>query len=146
MKFIKIVSFPFITKILVDKQHRVIVVVFSDGDRFEVRCDEHDRFERRIGIGVAISRKLKDNKNLNYIRKIIKNEKDYYRYCFNWYFNFDNDAISFLLSALSKEDAQYSEKLLKEEVRKFECSLRHGIKYNPIKITHSFVEVMLPHD
>lgn len=128
-------------KILVDKANKVIVVRFkNDKERYEVRCHEHDRFERRIGIGVAISRKLRNDKNLNYLRKIIKNEKDYYRYCFNWFFNFDEDKISELLSSLSQEEADYQEKLIKEEVRKYECSVRKQ-KYQPKRISHSFVEV-----
>ena len=128
-------------KILVDKTNRVIVVRFKDDPKsYEVRCHEHDRFERRIGIGVAISRKLSKDANLNYLRKIIKNEKDYYRYCFNWFFKFDEEKISQILSSLTKEEADYQEKLIKEEVRKYECSIRKE-KYQPKRITHSFVEV-----
>lgn len=128
-------------KVLVDKANRVIVVYFKgDKQKYEVRCHEHDRFERRIGIGVAISRKLRNDKNLNYLRKIIKNEKDYYRYCFNWFFNFDEDKISEILSSLSQEEADYQEKLIKEDVRKYECSIRKQ-KYQPKRISHSFVDV-----
>lgn len=123
---------------LIDPENRVCVFTFRDKDKQVIRCHEEDRFDWRVAFGVAVSRRCKRNLHLQYLRKRLR-EKQYYLYCFNWFFNFD---VASITKSVEEYENEYKEQQLKEQLRKYECELRKQ-QYQPKKISRKFKEVII---
>lgn len=127
-------------KILVDKEHKVMVIDFifskalNEHKKIVLRCDERDIFDYRIGLGIAIHRT--GTYKSRYIH-LFKNKNSYYLYLVGELLENRLDEFDKLVKA---EQEDYEDRAIKEQVRKFECELR-GIPYKTKKITHKFIEL-----
>lgn len=84
-------------KIIVDEKNRVVVVE-SDFNKLVVKCDKDDKFDLKIGLGLALSH-WNDCKKYRVMREFFRNKKrmlDYKKYA-NWvlldYCDYDEKAV-----------------------------------------------------
>lgn len=132
--------------VLVNKQNNIVIVMFPKSKlKYVIKCKEGDKFDFRIGVGVAISKyidksplvKDSDKKKYKFLRENMR-EKPYYMYCYNSWFYFKEDIIEIIESLIDKEEMEYNEAVISEKVRKAECEIR-GINYKPKHIKHKFI-------
>lgn len=123
--------------IMFDEENK-ITVAFLGGEKFIIKCNEGDKFDYRIAIGVACSRVNCNNTELVYLREHM-NWKEYYMYCYNKFFYFDPVRIKAFENAVYAEKEQYKLKLDEEKVRKYRCEEVEFNVYKPKKITHDFI-------
>lgn len=84
-------------KIIVDEKNRVVVVE-GDFNKLVVKCDKDDKFDLKIGLGLALSHWY-DCKKFRIMREFFRNKKrmlDYKKYA-NWvlldYCDYDEKAV-----------------------------------------------------
>lgn len=125
-------------KVLIDKENKILVAVI-DEKKYVIRCHEQDRYDWRVGFGVAVSKHImsKFEKELSYLRRTLR-EKHYYLYCYNKFFCFNTEKVEKIVNDYEKE---YQELLIKEQVRKAECEIRKQ-KYEPRKIERKFISLI----
>ncbi|MBR6515855.1 MAG: hypothetical protein IKT40_03250 [Bacilli bacterium] len=123
--------------IMFDEENK-ITVAFLGGEKFIIKCNEGDKFDYRIAVGVACSRVNCNNTELVYLREHM-NWKEYYMYCYNKFFYFDPLRIKAFENAVYAEKEQYKLKLDEEKVRKYRCEEVEFNVYKPKKITHDFI-------
>lgn len=123
--------------IMFDEENK-ITVAFLGGEKFIIKCNDSDKFDYRIAIGVACSRVNYNNTELIYLREHM-NWKEYYLYCYNKFFYFDPLRIKAFENAVYAEKEQYKLKLDEEKVRKYRCEEVEFNVYKPKKITHDFI-------
>lgn len=125
-------------KLLIDKEHKVMVIDFifslAEHKKIVLRCDERDIFDYRIGLGIAIHR-IGTYKSV--YKHLFKNKNSYYLYLVGELLQNRLDEFDKLVKA---EQEDYEDRAIKEQVRKFECELR-GIPYKAKKVTHKFIEL-----
>lgn len=126
---------PVITRLLINPENKICIFYIGE-QKFVVKCHSEDRFDWRVAAGVAYSRLNKDNKSLNYLRRIMR-EKQYYIYCFKLMYDFDTTQIE---KAVEKYEKDYKELLIKEQVRKAECEIRKT-KYVPRTFKRGFIDL-----
>lgn len=133
-------------EILVDSENKVVVIkemidyqkIGFATKKMVVKCDERDIFDYRIGIGIALDRAgyFKDKKP--FIEKSFKTKSAYYTFLYYEYFG--TTLADIFDKQVKEEQADYKDRIIKEQVRKYECELR-GEKYKPNKLTHKFIQV-----
>lgn len=123
--------------IMIDEENK-IVVAFLNNKKFKVVCGKDDKFDFRIGVGVVVSKMNDSNKELQYLRQNI-NWKQYYLYCYNKFFYFDENRIKAFENTVFAEQEQYKLKVKEEQRRKKIAEEIDKEVYKPKKISHSFV-------
>jgi hypothetical protein len=123
--------------IMIDEENK-LVVVFLNNKKFTIKCHKDDKFDYRVGLGVAVSRLNENNKELQHLKQNMS-WKAYYLYCFNKFFYFNEDKIKAFDNKVYAEKEQYKLKCNEEKVRKFKCEEVEMIPYKPKKISHNFV-------
>lgn len=124
-------------KLLIDPDNKLCVFLFR-GKKYVIRCHKDDRFDWRVAVGIMYSRYRKNDKSLNYLRRIMR-EKQYYVYCYKLLFDFDTTLID---KAVDDYENHYKQLHIDEQVRQSECEIRK-IKYEPKKIVRELKEVNL---
>ena len=123
--------------IMIDEENK-LVVVFLNNKKFTIKCHKDDKFDYRVGLGVAVSRLNENNKELQHLKQNM-GWKAYYLYCFNKFFYFNEDKIKAFDNKVYAEKEQYKLKCNEEKVRKFKCEEVEMIPYKPKKISHNFI-------
>lgn len=125
-------------KVLIDKDNKVLVAFIGE-EKYVIRCHEQDRYDWRVGLGVAASKHLTPlyEKELTFLRRTLR-EKHYYLYCYNKLLDFKTEKVEKIVNDYEKE---YQELLIKEQVRKAECEIRKQ-KYEPRKIERKFISLI----
>ncbi len=124
--------------IMIDEEHR-IMVAFLNGKRFVAECHDGDKFDFRIGFGTIVSKCNDSNAELQYLRKKMK-WNEYYLYCYNKFFYFNEERIKAFENKVLAEKEQFKLRFNEEEVRKYRCKL-NGEKYKERKVTHNFIVI-----
>lgn len=125
-------------RIMIDEEHR-IVVAFLNGKRYVAECQEGDKFDFRVGLGNIVSKCNDSNIELKYLRDVMK-WKDYYLYCYNKFFYFNQERIKAFENSVLAEKEQYRLRFNEEQVRKYKCELNQE-KYRERKVTHNFIKI-----
>ena len=125
-------------RIMIDEEHR-IVVAFLNGKRYIAECQEGDKFDFRVGLGNIVSKCNDSNVELKYLRDVMK-WKDYYLYCYNKFFYFNQERIKAFENSVLAEKEQYRLRFNEEQVRKYKCELNRE-KYRERKVTHNFIKI-----
>lgn len=123
--------------IMFDKENK-ITIAFLNGKKFTIKCDEKDKYDYRIGLGIVVSKINDNNNDLKYLRDHMA-WKEYYLYCYNKFFYFNTEKIKAFENAVFAENEQFKLKLDEEKVRKFKCEEIEKVQYKPKKITHDFI-------
>lgn len=118
-------------RVLVDEQNKIVVLIV-DTKRFVVKCDKKDKFDFKIGVGLALSKLYYQVykgcylKQIQYLRNHM-NYKEYAYYCFNEYFSYDENKIAELENNVKNENQEFLQKLkkYKEELAKEEILNNH---------------------
>ena len=133
----KFVSSKKSVSVLIEKDKKLLVAFIGD-NKYVIRCHEEDRYDWKVGLGVAISNHIykQNEKEMFFLRKRLR-ERHYYLYCYNKFFDFDTTAIEKIVEDYEKE---YQELLIKEQVRKAECEIRKQ-KYEPRTIERKFIKL-----
>lgn len=124
--------------IMIDEEHHV-VVAFLNGKRYVAECQEGDKFDFRVGIGNIVSKCNDSNAELQYLRKKMK-WNEYYLYCYNKFFYFNQERIKAFENSVLAEKEQYRLRFNEEQVRKYKCELNQE-KYRERKVTHNFIKI-----
>lgn len=124
--------------IMIDEEHR-IMVAFLGGKRFVAECHDGDKFDFKIGLGTIVSKCNDTNVELQYLRKKMK-WNEYYLYCYNKFFYFNQDKIKAFENKVFAEKEQYKLRVNEEKVRKYKCELNQE-KYRERKVTHNFIKI-----
>ena len=124
--------------IMIDEEHR-IVVAFLNGKRYVAECHDLDKFDFRIGLGNIVSKCNDANAELQYLRKKMK-WNEYYLYCYNKFFYFNQERIKAFENSVLAEKEQFKLRVNEEKVKQYKAEL-NGEKYRMKKVCHNFIEI-----
>ena len=122
--------------VMIDEEHRIIVA-FLNGKRYVAECRDLDKFDFRIGIGNIVSRCNDSNAELQYLRKKMK-WNEYYLYCYNKFFYFNQERIKAFENSVLAEKEQFKLRTNDEKVKEFKAKLNEE-PYKIKKVTHNFI-------
>lgn len=124
--------------VMIDEEHHV-VVAFLNGKRYVAECKDGDKFDFRIGLGNIVSKCNDSNTELQYLRKKMK-WNEYYLYCYNKFFYFNQERIKAFENSVLAEKEQYKLRFNEEKVKAYKAEL-NGEKYRMKKVCHNFIAI-----
>ena len=124
--------------VMIDEEHHV-VVAFLNGKRYVAECKDGDKFDFRVGLGNIVSKCNDSNVELKYLRRKMK-WNEYYLYCYNKFFYFNQERIKAFENSVLAEKEQYKLRFNEEKVKAYKAEL-NGEKYRMKKVCHNFIAI-----
>lgn len=106
---------PSMNRVMVLPDERLTILLI-DSKKYVIKCHNDDKFDYKIGIGIAISKHLERVLKGSFTKelKLLKTSldyKDYAEYCLKKYYAFDLNKVNKLFERVRKEQLEYLRKV-----------------------------------